>query len=227
MWIRSISSSRSSSRIRLGSRVVRRDSCPVTRSATSWSPPFRGNSVVPVPRALWARISAGNAAFRAGNAVSPGSRCNWLTSLLQRGPPESPGNGGRESARPLRGPPYLDTPFPSNEELIEALESQRYLLAGNHGLDRLLMGCKTQPSAQPPVFVSILSEGPMALRGRALVLRTEPRRSPGFGTRGARWCPPSPGRARPTARPTGRRCSAASRSRSMRRRSHWSRCPWP
>ena len=39
-------------------------SCPAIRAATSRSRPFRRYSVIPVPRKLWAQISAGNPTFR-------------------------------------------------------------------------------------------------------------------------------------------------------------------
>ena len=39
---------------------MRVDSCPAIRAATSRSPPFRRYSVIPVPRKLWAQISAGS-----------------------------------------------------------------------------------------------------------------------------------------------------------------------
>ena len=57
MWTRSISSSEVSSCSRLYRWVVRVDSCPAMRVATSRSPPFRSYSVISVPRNLCTQIS--------------------------------------------------------------------------------------------------------------------------------------------------------------------------
>ena len=49
--------------------LVRSDSCPATRAATSKSPPFRRYSAITVPRKLWAQISDGSPAFRARRLI--------------------------------------------------------------------------------------------------------------------------------------------------------------